>query len=495
MTDAELHEALAALLPAQFEALLLHADVPAQYLSPASAPLATRAAELARWVGRAAERRARVTDALARVSASARPPDHGGADARDADDDRSGPLFIAHASHGEGPALAREVAWTLRTWGLPVWHDETDALTTDLKRGLETVLDGPLAGGVLVVTPDLEHAAATRVVEVPRLAARAARAAGFTWLVATSIADAAGRADAAATDRLLERDTGLWSDVSLRRQPHFLARTPAGRDDLARAAALQRMRAWRDSGARELPIDLRTRDLGGVERGAGLLVRCRPPAPDSDTPPDDMWPSYAAFLAELPRLVKESGARGVRISGRAHLSAAFALGAALPEPALGALRVCEESGAVWEGEAVIELAEETRAVVGTGDAVAVWVDLLERDATPLFDAYLCARRDVFGSSTRLGLRVRKRLTPAEGATLVRAIAARLHARLAQAGTSQPLHLFLAVPFPAAVLLGRLSNRLHVQLYELQRLPAPHYVPSVRCLAGQRAPIVALPPVT
>lgn len=82
---------------------------------------------------------------------------------------------------------------------------------------------------------------------------------------------------------------------------------------------------------------------------------------------------------------------------------------------------------------------------------------------------------------------------APGATLVERIAERLLAFVTQARATQPAHLFLAVPFTAAVLLGRLSNRLHVQLYELQRLPVPHYVMSVRCLAGQRAPIVALPP--
>lgn len=405
--------------------------------------------------------------------------------------DPQGPLFIAYPAHGDGPTLAREVAWTLRTWGVPVWHDEADPLAIDLKRALEAALASPLAGGVLVATPDLEQAAAARTVEVPRLAERAHHDPRFALLVGTTLTDDAGRPDTGAVDRLLGRDAGMWSDTSLRRLPHCPIATPEGRSQLARAAAHHRVRCFAETGADELPLDLRTRDLGGREHGPGLLVRTRPPV-NGDLPPAEMWPAYADFLAELPALARQSGARRVRVSGAAHLSAAFALGAALPETAPFAVTVVNPTGAAWEGDADIAPIEESRPLDAAGQPPAIFVDLLERDGAPAFEAHLRRHPGAFGAALKLTLPERRRLTPAEGATLVRRIAARIAAFVSASAAPSPAHVFLAVPFPAAVLLGRLSNRLHVQLYELQRLPEPHYVPSVRCLAGQRAPIVGLP---
>ncbi len=405
--------------------------------------------------------------------------------------DPQGPLFIAYPAHGDGPTLAREVAWTLRTWGVPVWHDEADPLAIDLKRALEAVLASPLAGGVLVATPDLDQAPAARTVEVPRLAERAARDPRFALLVGTTLTDDAGKPDTTAVDRLLGRDAGMWSDTSLRRLPHFAIATPEGRAQLARAAVHHRVRCFAEAGGDELPLDLRTRDLGGRERGPGLLVRTRPPV-SGDLPAAEMWPAYADFLAELPALARQSGARRVRVSGAAHLSAAFALGAALPETVPFSVAVVDPTGTAWEGDSDIAPIEESRPLASSGQPLAIFVDLLERDAAPAFEAYLRAHAGAFSACLKLRLPERRRLTPAEGATLVRRSATRIAAFVSERGAPPPAHLFLAVPFPAAVLLGRLSNRLHVQLYELQRLPELHYVPSVRCLAGQREPIVGVP---
>ncbi len=71
-SDTELLDALSALLPAQFEALLLRAKVPAAYLPSGVAPPPTRAPDVGRWVRQdPARRRLLVEDALRKVHGAA----------------------------------------------------------------------------------------------------------------------------------------------------------------------------------------------------------------------------------------------------------------------------------------------------------------------------------------------------------------------------------------------------------------------------------------
>jgi len=50
MTDDEILDGLCRLLPPQFEAFLLHAEVPSECIAPSTAAPATRAAEVVRWM-------------------------------------------------------------------------------------------------------------------------------------------------------------------------------------------------------------------------------------------------------------------------------------------------------------------------------------------------------------------------------------------------------------------------------------------------------------
>lgn len=402
------------------------------------------------------------------------------------DIDPAGPFFIAYPMHGDGPALAREVAWTLRTWGVPVWHAEADPVTGDIRRGLERVLDGVIAGGVLIVTPELAHAEATRQIEIPRLVKRQSDE-RFALLVGTTLTDGAGQPDTKATAALIPR----WSGLQCENIVQFPIGTLAGRAQLARAAVRHRLGLLAGSGGDELSIDLRTRDHGNREDGPGLLVRCRPPLVD-DPPPPEAWPAYADFLAELPALVRQSGARRVRVSGLAHLTPAFALGAALPRTRLpeGAFTVVDSEGRAWKGESDITLAESERSLRGTSAAVAAFVDLTAESSFATFERHVCERPDAFAARLTLALAQRRALEPADGATLARAAGLRLRQFVRDHG-NPTLHLFLAVPFPVAVLLGRASNLLDVQLYERVRR-TDQYVSSVRCRAGEDRPIVDFP---
>ena len=101
------------------------------------------------------------------------------------------------------------------------------------------------------------------------------------------------------------------------------------------------------------------------------------------------------FLADLPQLVALAGAEHVMVRGGAHLSAAYALGAALPTTLIGRVEVVGTAGDVWAltGNApvpdgpnqllTIEPAPPASASVGT---VLVYLDLLPaRNDSPFDD--------------------------------------------------------------------------------------------------------------
>jgi len=66
-----------------------------------------------------------------------------------------------------------------------------------------------------------------------------------------------------------------------------------------------------------------------------LPGRSAPPLPGQRVPDPSIWPPFAAFLADLPRLLSIAGAQRLHVRGAPHLTVAFALGAAYPPPAPG----------------------------------------------------------------------------------------------------------------------------------------------------------------
>src|SRR5262245_60864667 len=68
MTDSDLFDALVRLLPGQFQAVLINANVPQQYFSSSNSPMAQRAQELVDWAKQSAGNRAAIVQALGRLS-------------------------------------------------------------------------------------------------------------------------------------------------------------------------------------------------------------------------------------------------------------------------------------------------------------------------------------------------------------------------------------------------------------------------------------------
>ena len=97
------------------------------------------------------------------------------------------------------------------------------------------------------------------------------------------------------------------------------------------------------------------------------------------------------FLADLPELRARAGADQVRVQGGAHLSAAFALGAALPTTLMGRVEAVDTEGQLWSltGNAQPGAGSLIKEVSRTGSAahgkpVAVFLDgaVVDEDVEP-----------------------------------------------------------------------------------------------------------------
>ena len=181
----------------------------------------------------------------------------------------------------------------------------------------------------------------------------------------------------------------------LRQDPALTSRDIA---DIARSHCRQRMEALRpdiESAGQVIDINLQTRIVPSAIGPYGdLVVRLRPPMPGDRRPHRQGLEDLRLFLGDLPHLLEIAGARRARISGGAHLSVAFALGAALPTTLLGDVDVVDTAGHTWTfsdnapapvaSTRLLEVTDRSPREAPVGDAV-VYVDLLPTRSDPAFD--------------------------------------------------------------------------------------------------------------
>jgi hypothetical protein len=359
-----------------------------------------------------------------------------------------------------------------------VWHDETDLPPGDTRQRLKEALASGLSGAVLVVTPGLADSDVVREIEVPGILALADDPT-FCFVIASSIEDASrpGYLDYAAADRLLRLPAGTFRNVKQ-------YRIPAEMGTIARELARRRMRVHRDLGRTVLEINVQTRLAAQAEvSGSDLVVRTRPPAAGRRSPPAVVWAPLAEFLRDLPQLTEASGTDRLLVRGGAHLSIAFALGAAVPTTTRWRMAVEGSDQQLWDdvGAECVELQELLETDGGEG--LAVGVDLVPTPApVATFDQHV-------GSHAYRGILRLRQVRPAPlpsvaGSGTADAISDRIRRAAAACGTNR-LDLFLRVPFPMAVLLGRRLNTLEVTLYEWEDgIAPPRYVPMATVAAGR-----------
>jgi hypothetical protein len=397
------------------------------------------------------------------------------------------PVFISYRT-SDGSELAAALAWALRATGVPVWHDITDLPPGDTTRRLSEALTSGLSGALLLVTPDIRYSTVVRETELPGLLKLEPDPA-FTFAVGSIVARSASPGlDYSAPDRLLAQPDGTLQ--RFKQYPLFT------HDDialLAREIASQRMQALRPMGRSTLDLDLQTRlDPRGTPSEVPLAVRTRPPRHGQRVPDAAIWPEIATLLKDLPRLLALAGAQRLHIRGGAHLSVAFALGAAVPNSSPWQVTVEDQTGGLWGQPgatpapriALLDLSHPY-PTAPEGAPIAVYVDLVPVEPPgDTFATHLAAHPGDFRLAVRLSPRHRRPVRAEAGSALVADLAARIRSHAAAAATRH-VHLFLRTPFPVAVLLGRSLNTLEVTLYEWDDAPSvPRYVPVATIASGR-----------
>ncbi len=388
------------------------------------------------------------------------------------------------------------MAWAMRAAGVPVWHDKSDLLPGDTNRRLEEALMSGLSGAVLLVTPEIERSSAVHAIELPRLL-ELERNLAFTFSVLSVVEQAPGELDYGAPDRLLGQPEGTLK--RFKQQPVL---TPQDRSVAAREQCQRRIRSIsRNIYAADptITIDVQTRYAPASSPiDSDLVLRLRPPHAGQRRPNRCGLEDLALSLDALPDLVASSGAKHVRFSGGAHLSVAYALGAALPTTAIGTVDVIDAAGQKWalSGnppvptglQQLLEIDSISSATTGKG-ALMVYLDLLPAPSSSAVEALLLSNPESFVGGYHICACSTGNLNPDEAAVLTGEVSQVIRA-LAEKHRTREVHLLLRCPWGIALLVGRALNTLHVQLYEWEDGPddkgnavEPRYLPSLVVRSG------------
>lgn len=406
-----------------------------------------------------------------------------------------GPVFVSYRQ-SDGTIPVTQLAWLLRAAGVPVWHDRTDLPPGETEQRLQEALGDGLSGAVLLVTPDIALSSVVQHVELPALLGLHVDA-DFVLAVANLVRKPDGKVDYGAPDRLLNQPKALQglkqyaadSRAKLATLVRDLARFRAGRIAAARRGSVEPLHISLQTrggpvahakGAADLPIMLRPAASGRIPDRAGLL-------------------DLQSTLPFLPETYAQAGAAAIRVTGGAHLSVAFAVGAALPAALVGAVAVEGTDGAVWtcgtvSSGAAAGLVRRVSGGMGPArlpgepHAVVAFVDLLPSSSEAAYTRLLSESAG-FDAWEYLRPSAPGPLDPATAGLMIEEVAGRLRS-LAQRYGNATLHLLLRCPFPVALLLGRLCNTTRIVVYEWDdtEVPGdpdlrPRYVPVLAVRAG------------
>jgi hypothetical protein len=405
---------------------------------------------------------------------------HGGVDVH-------GPVFISYRQ-SDGTPTSASVARRLRAAGVPVWRDKTDLPPGDTTARLQEAIDAGISGAVIVITDHVIESQVMREVEVPRLLELHRSDPRFALQIVNKVR-AGGKVDYAAPDRLLQLAPGTLKGVD--QQPA----TTKGLQGAARALVELRVARHRDVGAHDLfAVSVQSRNEGRASDVSNATLGVRLEASLDGRLPSRVGLEDLRWVCSLlPTLFVESRQSVVSISGGSHLSPAFAIGAALPSTRAGRMLICQGShGAVWDSASAVTgassafgLLEEARdgATGPAATASAVYVDVVAGEASDFaFDQFWAQHSAEIREALVLRSEQRIQISAEQGPALAAEIMARIRALWGRCGNGE-VHLFLRVPFPLAVLLGRLSNTLSVTVYEWTAADGARYVPALRVESG------------
>lgn len=382
------------------------------------------------------------------------------------------PVFISYRQK-DGTGVAAELAWLLRAAGIPVWRDRDDLPPGDTEARLKQAIAAGISGGVLVTTPDVVNSRVVKTLEAPQLLELHRDHDAFALSIINSVKTDDGGTDYDAPDRLLEIRPGTLSGVD---------QQPAERDGLLkliRGLVWHRIASLRErieASDQTFHLSLQTRNTPQVydRTGDELDVRLRP-SDHERLPSADGLRDLKDTIGLLPDAVTRSGAHRLRVAGGAHLSVAFAVGAALPSSRIGQMDVIDQQGVTWASRGEAQFIAQPRVQITNqgGDpspittgrpSIAVYVDLLPQRSDTAFTRYIEDRRPFLAAWRHLTSTSSALLDPADAGLIAADVAAHIRA-LSNDNSNAEVHLLLRCPFPLALLIGRLTNTLRVIVYE------------------------------
>lgn len=384
--------------------------------------------------------------------------------------DIKGPLFLSYRQR-DGSEIVTSLAWLLRAAGVPVWRDKDDLPPGDTADRLEQALADGLSGGVLTITPDIASSDIVRGIEAPALIRLHQVDSRFQLLIANGISSDQEDMDYGAPDRLLGRVRKELVGVNQ-------VGTHAGELlNLVRAAVSHRMSQHRPLVAANGHFDLtvQTRNAGQVydRTGAQLDIRLRR-SEHERLPSGKGLEDLRKTLQLLPDAVVTAGGREVQLRGGAHLTVAFAIGAALPSSRIGTVTVVDQRNVSWRSGDESSVPREPQLAFEVNEAVdyapdgrarvAVYLDLLPDRSDAAFDRFVAAGAGVFAAHATIRTNSGELLSPHEAGTIAAESVARIR-QLSATYSNAAVDLLLRCPFPIAVLVGRLCNTMRVRLYE------------------------------
>lgn len=405
-----------------------------------------------------------------------------------------GPVFISYRQ-SDGTPQADSLENLLRAAGLVVWRDHTDLRAGTTTDRLEQALTQGLSAAVLVVTPQIVESEIVRERELPRLLQLDDDPA-FSLSIANKVARGGSdsKCDHDAPDRLLRlAPTRTLAD---KKQSNML--DPAGEFDIVRDLLMhrieQRQPAVREEG-RPFTIRIQTRPAPfAIDAGDDdLHIRIKS-ADDGRLPSQAGLKLLQAALPLTSDAVYAVGARTVRLTGGAHLSVAFALGAALPETRIGNVEVLDVRDQLWSSGAgddpmITQLRIEPvdlgrNPTLGAPNRVAIFVSLAPDPDRTAFERLLDESAGGFAAAAVVSLAGAGRLDSRESARLSEAVAQEIRALAARKGRAE-VHLAFHGPYGMAILIGRHLNTFRTMVYEWspQTIEDSTYLPALMIEPG------------
>ena len=399
-----------------------------------------------------------------------------------------GPVFISYRQ-SDGTAQADALEDLLRSAGLVVWRDHTDLRPGTTTARLEQALTQGLSAGVLIVTPDIAHSDIVRERELPRLLQLDADP-NFSLCIANTVtqAEEESKCDFGAPDRLLR----LAPARTLADKKQANMRQPSGEVDIVHDLLMHRIEQRKPSiraEGRDFSVRVQSRPASSAldADAEDLHIRLKP-SDDGRLPSQRGLELLQKTLPLTSDAVYTSGAKGVRISGGAHLSVGLAIGAALPETKIGKVIVIDLEGNAWTSLAPPDDPQNTELTIEpirierdqaaeVQHRVAIFVTLTPHADRTAFEQLVNDSTDGFDAAEIIALRTTDRIDPREAARLSTAIAQHVKKVSATQGRAE-VHLAFHGPYTMAVLVGRYLNTLRTVVYEWDgnKKDEPRYKP-------------------